>query len=1181
MFLLAGTLSAETSGVGLVRHAPAINAGLVDGSLHQMLPESITLNGGANVTGDLLVPGTPTVRLNGKPNYSGTTDGEGAVTPTNFQVTLNGNTKLRHVVRRTDALPLPLVSAPPSPAGTRVVTINSAGQSPGSFATLRHLTLNGGVGQFVIPPGTYGDFTANGGSGFTLGIAGATQPAIYNFQHLTLNGQTQLQVLGPVIITVANGFTGNGGMGSSAHATWLKLNIYSGGFTLNGACNFYGYVNAPNGTVVVNGSSQLIGGLACDRLTLNGGGLLRLTGISGNAAPVAGEQTIALSEDASAALTLTAIDADGDALVYTVLTFPAHGTLTGVAPHLTYTPAADYNGGDSFTFRANDSQADSNTATITLAVVPVDDRPLADAKSITLGEDAPANVILSGSDVDGNALTFSVVSLPAHGALSGTVPNLIFTPAVNFNGSDSFTYVANDGSLNSLPATVSLVVTAVNDAPTANSVTYAINEGVTLAITLTGSDVDGDALTFAVLTQPTRGVLTGTPPNLSFLPAANFNGLDSFTFRASDSSLNSPSATITIQVSNLNDAPVANNQSVTTAEDNAMAVTLTGVDPDNDAITYMIVTPPAHGTLGGSAPNLTYTPAPDYNGPDGFTFKVRDTSSVDSNTAIVSLSITPVNDAPIADSQAVAVDEDTAVTVHLTGSDVEESSLTYTVVAPPQRGTLSGTAPVLTYLPAPDYNGPDSFTFKVNDGQLDSAVATVSLAVRPVNDAPVGAPQTLATVEDVSLALTLTATDVDSSEFTFAVATPPTHGTLTGTAPNLTYVPDADYNGPDGFTFSASDGTMDSVPATISLSVTPLNDPPMATDQTFSQAQDTTVIFTLSATDVDGDTLTYTIVTPPAHGALSGTAPNLTYTPAFNYRGADALVFSASDGQIASNQATISFDMIAVSHPPVANDQAVALAEDSAANIMLVASDLDGDVLSYAIVTPPAHGSLAGIAPNLTYTPGPDYHGPDSFAFKTNDGSADSNTAIVSLTIAPINDAPAASAQSLTLAEDSSVAVLLSASDVEGDALTYSIQAPPAHGILTGTAPNLTYSPAANYNGPDSFTFNVRDADLESGIATVSFTITPVNDAPSATSQTLTTAEDTPVAITLAGADTDSPLLTFAILTPPTHGTLSGTSPISPTSRPSTITARIPLRSRPATVRSTLRPPPSRSRSSR
>ena len=277
--LASADLSAQATGTARVRHAPTLN-GNVDGSVQQMLPESVTFNGGSSITGDLLLPGTPTVRLNGNPNYAGTVDGAGSASPLSHRVTLNSNSSLRHVVRRSDAVALPAVAAPPPPTGTRSVNINSANQSHGNFATLRNLTLNGNVGQFTIPAGTYGNFTANGGSGFRLGVVGATQPAVYHFQHLTLNGNSALHLDGPVIITLANGLAANGQMGASANPEWLSLRIANGGLTLNGNVSIHGYIEAPAGTVTINGNARLIGGVASDRLTLNGNSLLQLIALN-------------------------------------------------------------------------------------------------------------------------------------------------------------------------------------------------------------------------------------------------------------------------------------------------------------------------------------------------------------------------------------------------------------------------------------------------------------------------------------------------------------------------------------------------------------------------------------------------------------------------------------------------------------------------------------------------------------------------------------------------------------------------------------------------------------------------------------------------------------------------------------------------------------------------------------
>jgi alpha-tubulin suppressor-like RCC1 family protein len=278
-FFLLGTAVARAQtqiDTALVRHAPAINSATVIGSLQQMSGENVSLNGNASISGDLLVPGTPKATLNGHPNFGGTIAGAGSAAPSSYTVTLNGNCSLGHLRTRTDPVILPTVSAPPQPAGTRDVALNSPGQDVGNFSTLRNLTLNGNVGQAAIPPGTYGTFTANSNSGFTLGVAGATQPAIYNLQGLTLNSSSQLQIVGPVVLTLAGSLTLNSTAGTSTHPEWLTLNVASGSVTLNGNVILYGLVAAPASAVTLNGNSQLIGGLISDRLTMNGNSFLRL-----------------------------------------------------------------------------------------------------------------------------------------------------------------------------------------------------------------------------------------------------------------------------------------------------------------------------------------------------------------------------------------------------------------------------------------------------------------------------------------------------------------------------------------------------------------------------------------------------------------------------------------------------------------------------------------------------------------------------------------------------------------------------------------------------------------------------------------------------------------------------------------------------------------------------------------
>jgi len=184
------------------------------------------------------------------------------------------------------------------------------------------------------------------------------------------------------------------------------------------------------------------------------------------------------------------------------------------------------------------------------------------------------------------------------------------------------------------------------------------------------------------------------------------------------------------------------------------------------------------------------------------------------------------------------------------------------------------------------------------------------------------------------------------------------------------------------------------------------------------------------------------------------------------------------------------FALAGVSLPPTASDQSVATPEDTPIAITLSGSDPDGDPLTYVIKTPPEHGTLSGTAAQLTYTPAPNYSGPDAFTFAVNDGKVESPPATVAISIAAVNDPPVAESQSVRTIKETAVAITLSASDVDGDALTYSVVTQPAHATITGIAPNLTCTPEKNFVGSDSFTFVANDGKVNSGVVTVSITVT-------------------------------------------------------------------------------------------
>ena len=276
-----------------------------------------------------------------------------------------------------------------------------------------------------------------------------------------------------------------------------------------------------------------------------------------NQPPSAHPDFVTVEQDTPKFLVLNAVDPDSNALTYTIVSAPAHGSLSGVAPNLTYTPNPGYLGPDLFSFRATDGHWQTEIAEVGVEVVlPSNDPPLAHAQSLTVDEDDTLLIALTAMDPDGDMLTYSFTQT-AHGTLSaGPGHSVIYQPAANYFGPDSFTFTVDDGNGGLASATVDILVNSVNDAPIADSRNVTTAEDTPIAITLLASDVDGDALTYSY-TQPAHGAVSVTDAGVVYLPTANYRGLDSFTFTVDDGNGGSATATVDVEVTSINDAPVA------------------------------------------------------------------------------------------------------------------------------------------------------------------------------------------------------------------------------------------------------------------------------------------------------------------------------------------------------------------------------------------------------------------------------------------------------------------------------------------------------------------------------------------------------------------------------------------------------------------------------------------------
>jgi VCBS repeat-containing protein len=893
-----------------------------------------------------------------------------------------------------------------------------------------------------------------------------------------------------------------------------------------------------------------------------------------NDAPVAKDDTAETDEDTSAIIDVLANDTDvddGDTLSVSSFTQPANGQVSLDSGKLRYEPALNHSGPDSFTYKAKDSSnADSNEAAVSITVKAVNDAPVANADTAETDEDTATEIALLANDEDvdnTNAeLSLSSFTQPSHGTVSQNGDSTLkYEPTLNYNGPDSFTYKAKDASnAESNEAKVNITVKAVNDAPTCQNLSIETDEDTPGSVAADCSDVDADTITYEIVDQATDGTASVDGGNLKYDPNANFNGSDSFTYRASDGIANSEAAKVDVKVNAVNDAPVAKEESYSTDEDNTLSVDAPGVlendtDVDNANLTAVQISGPAHGTLTlNDNGSFEYKPQANYNGTDSFTYKAND-GTEDSNLATVSITVNAVNDAPVADDQSITTDEDTPKEIALSATDVDEGdSLTYHVVSGPAHGTLSGTGANLTYTPDADFFGEDSFTFSASDGNLDSNVATVSITVNAVNDAPVPEDNSYTTPEDTPLnigAPGLLGNDTDVEQDPLHVADgnadtadgiSPVSGPANGTVElhedgSFTYTPNTNYHGTDSFDYRVCDNGSPEPKcsvqtATVNVTIDPVNDAPEAANDANSTDEDTTLNVAAPGvlgndTDVEDDPLTAVKVTDPAHGTLTLNADgSYTDPPNTNFNGTDSFKYKATDGTTESNEATVTITVNAVNDAPVAANDTKQTNEDTPLTFPssdLVSNDDEGapdEVAQDLIVTQVfdgTHGTVSlGPEGNITFTPEANFNGPATFTYLVCDNGSPSEcseqTATVNVTVNAVNDPPEAQGDTLTTDEDTvgTGNVLSNDTDVDNANLTAVLATGPSHGTLDlNDDGSYTYTPAEDYNGPDSFTYNATDGTDDSNVATVSITVNAVNDAPVAVDDTATTPEDTPVEI--------------------------------------------------------------------
>ncbi|HIF9366483.1 TPA: retention module-containing protein, partial [Photobacterium damselae] len=719
-------------------------------------------------------------------------------------------------------------------------------------------------------------------------------------------------------------------------------------------------------------------------------------------------------------------------------------------------------------------------------IVDINGQPIGDDLSVEVAEDSSINGQLTATDADGDDLTFELVdgSEPTNGQVTVNPDgSWEYVPNPDFNGEDSFTVVVDDGNGGTDTITVTVNVTPVNDAPVGEDVSAETQEETAVTGQLTATDVDGDNLTFKPGSDPTNGQVTVNPDgSWEYVPNPDFNGEDSFTVVVDDGNGGTDTITVTVNVTPVNDAPVGENVTTETQEETAVTGQLTATDVDGDNLSFKPGSNPENGSVTVNPDgSWEYVPNLDFNGEDSFTVVVDDGNG-GTDTITVTVNVTPVNDAPVGEDVSAETQEETAVTGQLTATDVDGDNLTFKPGSDPTNGQVTVNPDgSWEYVPNSDFNGEDSFTVVVDDGNGGTDTITVTVNVTPVNDAPVGEDVSAETQEETAVTGQLTATDVDGDNLSFKPGTNPENGSVTVNPDgSWEYVPNPDFNGEDSFTVVVDDGNGGTDTITVTVNVTPANDAPVGEDVTAETQEETVVTGQLTATDVDGDNLTFKPGTNPENGSVTVNPDgSWEYVPNLDFNGEDSFTVVVDDGNGGTDTITVTVNVTPVNDAPVGEDVSAETQEETAVTGQLTATDVDGDNLTFKPGSDPTNGQVT-VNPDGSweYVPNSDFNGEDSFTVVVDDGNGGTDTITVTVNVTPVNDAPVGEDVSAETPEETAVTGQLTATDVDGDNLTFKPGTNPENGSVTiNSDGSWEYVPNSDFNGEDSFTVVVDDGN--------------------------------------------------------------------------------------------------------
>ncbi|HHG3471423.1 TPA: tandem-95 repeat protein [Vibrio parahaemolyticus] len=844
----------------------------------------------------------------------------------------------------------------------------------------------------------------------------------------------------------------------------------------------------------------------------------------------------------------------------------------------TFTPQIDDDTEVSFTFDIIDDEDLVVSGSANLDILPINDAPNAKNDVITTEEDTAVtiDVLVNDSDVEGDVLSIQSASVPSEqGSVDIVDGKLEFTPAENFNGEATITYIVTDGDLTD-EAKVTVTVTPVNDSPVAVDDTTSIQEdtAVTIDVLTNDTDVDGDKLSIESASVPKeQGTVEMVDGKLVFTPAENFNGDAEITYTVTDGEL-TDEAKVTVTVNPVNDVPTIKVDAVESITEDAVntdtvvaTLTVRDTDTPEDQLTVSLENNSnGYFVLVGNDVKLTQAGVDAVNN-DELNLKdltisasvsdgVNPTAS-DSDSLIVNR----VNDAPTVENviagQVLSEDFDTyTIDLNEVFKD-SDSSLEFSVSGNDniQISIVNGVA---TITPTADWNGKETIAFTAKDPSGESISQTVNFTVAPVADI---VADKATVVEDTPTFIKVLGNDTfegDDKVVSLDTNNGPANGTVSVNPDgSVTYTPNENYHGADSFTYIVTSGGV-SESTTVNVDVTPVNDAPVAKDDIATTQEDTAVTIDVlpNDTDVDGDKLSVESASvPKEQGTVEVVDGKLVFTPAENFNGDAEITYTVTDGAL-TDQAKVTVTVNPVNDAPTIKVDAVGSITEDAVNTDTVVATLtvrDTDTPEDQLTVSLENNSngyfvLVGDEVKLTQA-GVDAVNNDELNLKdltisasVSDGVNPTANDSDSLIVNRVNDAPTVenAIADQELSEDfATYTIDLNDAFKDSDsALNFSVSG--NSNVLVSIENGIaTISPTADWNGSETLTFTATDPSGESISQRVDFTVASVADI---VADKATVVEDTPTIIKVLGNDTfegDGKVVSLDANNGPANGTVS------------------------------------------